>query len=103
MKIKAGVRVPGLRPEILLAVMIADSVYQMHRVELVVTSFLEGNHSANSLHYAGMAVDLRTFNIPDGLTATIYGAIKDRLTDDYDIILEKDHIHIECQPMRWEV
>ncbi len=104
MKLKSGVKPTGLRPEILLAMIIADGVYQKHGHDLVITSLLDGAHSVTSLHYAGCAADLRTIaaNIPGSTIDAIAADIRKALSGDYDVIVEPDHIHLEFQPRRPE-
>ena len=59
--IKRGVKVAGIKPEILLAIQEAREIYRdMNDATLVITSALDGTHMKNSLHYKGLAVDLRT-------------------------------------------
>lgn len=93
--IKKGVRLHGIRSALVLAVVIADQVYEKLGHELVVTSVIDGTHSRTSLHYVGAAVDLR---LPgeDGIAAR--NRIARRLGQDFDVVLESNHIHIEWQP-----
>ena len=98
MKIKPGVRILGIRPEILLALMIAESLFNKENVELVITAAIDGKHSRGSLHYAGAAVDLRIRHLPLGGAEKIYGDLISALGSDYDVVLEKSHIHVEFQP-----
>ena len=95
--LKVGVRVLGLRPEMVLAAMIAQQVYASFGSEgwYVITSCVEGTHSRASLHYTGCALDLRR---PPVNAEKIAAALKEALGDDYDAILEVDHIHVEFQP-----
>jgi len=101
-KLKSDVKVTGLRPEMLLALMAASAVYRKHDHELVVTSLLDGAHAKTSLHYAGCAADLRTTaaHIPPSTIDAIAAEIRMALTADYDVIVERDHIHLEFQPRR---
>lgn len=96
--IKPGVRVRGLSNEILLAVLIAESIYRESEPSMTITSFTDGKHSVGSLHHTGDAVDLR---LP--LPATreqIVSRLKSALGADYDVILEATHIHVEYDPKR---
>ena len=91
-----GVRLAGIRPEILLAAAVAEGVYQAEGRDCVITSGLEGKHMANSLHYSGNAIDLRIAGSKDpSLTAA---KIRAALGDEFDVVLESDHIHVEFQP-----
>ena len=76
---------------------IADQVYGAHdEFECVITSAMDGVHSVGSLHYSGQAIDLR---LPNDRSKC--GAIKldlaNRLGDDFDVVLEADHLHLELQ------
>lgn len=93
--IKEGVRLHGIRPEMVLALVIADQVYERLDHELVVTSVIDGKHSRTSLHYVGAASDLR---LPGGDGIVVRDRIAHCLGPDYDVVLEDDHIHIEWQP-----
>ena len=99
MRIKPGTRIFGLRPEILLAINIAEQCYNNNGEELVITSAIDGKHSDNSLHYAGYAVDFR-LPAKTQIAASLADAIRDKLGMDFDVILEKDHIHCEFQPKK---
>lgn len=95
MLIKAGVDISRLRPEIRKRLTeIAAVVWACDKQELVITSTYEGTHSAGSLHYANLAVDIRR----DQATIYSFKEIKRCLGLDYDVVLEHDHIHIEYDP-----
>lgn len=97
--LKPGVRVLGMRPELVLALALAQHVCAQHGAEFVITSVMEGAHTRASIHYAGGAADLRR---PIELIAatTLVTALRSILGEDYDVILESDHIHVEFQPKR---
>jgi hypothetical protein len=101
MTFKKGVNPIGLRTELLLALIVANDVYKEHEQNLVITSLNDGVHSLTSLHYSGCGADLRTryFNGPKEVRR-VFNKLENRLTKDYDIVIEKDHIHIEYQPKR---
>jgi len=98
MRVKPGVNLTGLRPEIVLALIVAQEVYRQFSAELVITSALDGRHSATSLHYAGQAADLRTKHVKPELAQKIADTMSERLGDHYDVIYEGTHLHIEFQP-----
>jgi hypothetical protein len=98
MILKEGVVIGGIRPELLFALNVCDAVYNAHGQELVITAIKDGKHSATSLHYSGCAADLRTRYFNANEAKVVAQEIRDRLGVDYDVILEKDHIHLEYQP-----
>lgn len=50
---------------------------------------------ATSFHYRNLAVDIRTNDLPSGRIVEFHKDISELLGKVYDVILEKDHIHIE--------
>lgn len=95
-----SVAVAHLGTGILFALMVADQVYSAYGYETVITSGNDATHSKTSLHYANQAVDLRTRHLRDSDKTKIVDDIRNRLGQDFDVILETDHIHLECQPRR---
>ncbi|MDD2777565.1 MAG: hypothetical protein PHI16_01540 [Methanocellales archaeon] len=95
MLIKAGVDISRLTRETRKALSFCDRLLSSFNYELIITSTYEGNHSAGSLHYCNQAFDFR--KPPDHIHEIVI-ALKEMLGPDYDIIVEKDHIHIEYDP-----
>ncbi len=87
-----------MRPEILFAAVAAERVYEEAGHDLMITACVDGKHMAGSLHYTGSAIDLRTRNLAADEVQKLIARIKSSLGDDFDILLEVDHIHIEFQP-----
>ncbi len=98
MKIKVGVKINGLKPEMLLGIIIAKSIYDKWGKELVITEITGANHSFASLHYSGNAVDIRTNYFTDLEKDLVAKDLKEALGENYDVVVEKTHIHIEFQP-----
>ena len=96
MRLKPGVRVLGLKPELLIAIMVADSVFLPD--ELVLTSVTEGRHSSGSAHYTGMAFDARIRDVGESRAKQIARSIGKHLGGDYDVVLEETHLHVEFDP-----
>lgn len=104
-RLKTGVRIGGLRPEVLLAITVAQSVWLKHgAAELVITSAADGKHMRGSEHYAFLAVDFRTHNLgtPD-IRKAACDELRERLGPDYDVVLEglntaSEHCHCEHDP-----
>lgn len=98
LKLKSDVKVAGMRPELMLALSVAESVYATKGYDLTVTSICDGTHSRTSLHYCGCAADLRTRDIAPDHHKPLADEIQAALGSDYDVVLEGDHIHVEFQP-----
>ncbi len=97
-----SVEISQLSNGMLIALMVADRVYAAQGVDAIVTSGHEqsARHSLTSLHYSGNAVDLRTRHLTEYHKRQVAEKIGAHLGRDYDVILEPDHLHIECQPRR---
>ena len=93
--LKAGVDVKGLHPEALLILLVAQPIWDAVGVDLVVTSCMDGKHGPNSFHYQGLAVDLRTRDFQPGAEVDAANVLRERLGRHYDVVLEKDHLHVE--------
>jgi len=95
--IKKGVRIRAMQPPVVLAIQVAAGAYEEYGMpEMTVTSICEGHHKRGSAHYSGRAFDLRIWGVgaPEDLTKDI----KHLLGEEFDVILEKDHIHVEYDP-----
>lgn len=97
MKIKDGVDLRGLQPVMSVALDVSRDAYRKYGSEVVLTSGRDGNHKANSKHYEGLAVDLRISNL-GGKEKSVFNEIKNALNEQWDVVLESDHIHIEFDP-----
>ena len=99
--IKAGAKVAGIRPEMVLAYVIAMAIYKEYDdgdVECIITEATGGHHGVGSLHYVGQAIDLRTWGLTGTEQRSICDKLKSSLGSEYDVVLESDHIHVEYQP-----
>ena len=92
------VKVAHLSSGILFGLQVADQVYTKFGYETVITSGNDGGHGYTSLHYNNDAVDLRTRHMKTGDPEKVRDEIDSRLGLDWDVILESDHLHLECQP-----
>jgi hypothetical protein len=101
-RIKDGVDLAGLAPEMVVALIVADQVYEQHNStwDVTITSARDSRHSAGSKHYVGMALDLRTSaaGISASTAAAIAREMKEALGSQFDVIDEGDHIHVELDP-----
>lgn len=99
LRIKPGASVKGLQPQALIALYIAEQVYGSYGADCWLTSGTDGKHGAESLHYSGLAVDIRISNLEDAIpTKEAREKIANALSVEYDVVLEPDHIHIEYDP-----
>jgi hypothetical protein len=103
-KLKPGVKLAGLQPPIVVAMLVAEEVFAAFGVPLVVTSCNDGKHSAQSLHYNGRAFDARTkYPELDGRELELQAALREALGADFDVVLEaigtdNEHAHLEFDP-----
>lgn len=99
MKFKDGVIV-RIGPEIQRIFDVADQVhYEVTGQQALCTSGMEGNHIQESLHYRNLAVDLRIWYTDEvGETAYFATELQRRLGDNFDVLLETTHVHVEFDP-----
>lgn len=101
MEFKAGVSLKGMQPATLLAMLLCEDVYKKRMLPMTVTSVSDGKHKDGSLHYRGLAFDLRTKGT--GSATSLYNDIKQKLQPlGYDVLLEylggdNEHLHIEAE------
>lgn len=95
MLIKAGVDISRLKRNARRGLQKVDDVFRASKFELIITSTYEGNHDAGSLHYADEAFDIRKSDVS---RYAIYHGIKEALGDDFDVVSESNHWHIEYDP-----
>lgn len=98
MRLKHGVRMRGIRTELVAAMLAADAACRDADIDCVVTSVTDGVHSRGSRHYAGAAFDLRIRELPPGGAGRLRADLADRLGGDFDVLLEDSHIHVEYDP-----
>ena len=66
--------------------------------DAIITSARDGRHMSTSLHFSGKAIDLRTRDMAAGKEQKVVEALKTKLGNNFDIVLESDHIHLEYDP-----
>lgn len=96
--IKQGVDLRGLQPQMVLAYILIQGVYARHGYPCVITSCSDSKHGPNSLHYKGLALDLRTRDVLPETMGVMVLEIKQVLGPQFDVVLEKDHLHVEWDP-----
>lgn len=113
MKLKPGVKLTNLTPQMALAAVIVGSVY--HRVDpnasCMLTSVNDSKHGAGSLHHCiegkytdgqCRAFDVRTKDVTANKLYLVQ-EVKNALGDEFDVVLEgvgtaNEHLHVEYQP-----
>ncbi|WP_373031665.1 hypothetical protein [Sulfurovum sp.] len=97
LKFKEGVSILGASNQVSLGITCAHSVYLWFGEICTVTSVVDGKHGKHSHHKKGCAFDLRTrgVNVPEN---TLVEMLQDSLGDEWQVILEVDHIHVEYDP-----
>jgi len=83
-RVKRGVAFEDISPDLL------PLIEAIAKTQDVITSVTDGKHGTNSLHYDGLAVDLR-FRKDVDEQYDFYNRV---LPPDFNIIKEKDHFHI---------
>ena len=103
MRLKPGVRLIGVRPEIVVALVAADGLWREVGIDggVTITAGMDGTHKVGSFHYAGCAFDARTRGLTDAKTTV--AELAARLGPDYDVLLEgagtdNEHCHVEWEP-----
>lgn len=92
---KNGVDARGLYPITLLGMFVAEQVFTECSQRFTITSLRDGTHHPNSLHYKGLAFDIRIFDLRNVSAHKMALKLKDRLPSGFQIALESDHIHVE--------
>ncbi len=93
-----------LQAVMVAALLLVEPLFKAERVDLVVTAALDGVHMAKSLHYQGLAVDLRSKHLQDDITRSrVLAGMRQALTMEYQILFENpgtvnEHYHIEFDP-----
>lgn len=100
MKLKAGVKLDGLKPEMFNLIPVIDYVF-LNRVmhDCTITSTTDGKHKKGSFHYKGLAIDLRIRDLASDVEVrSVYNDLYVALHRLCDVVLESDHIHVEYSP-----
>lgn len=96
---KTGVKLIGLRPEALAGMIVCKAAFcGISDAPFVITSVNDSVHGRGSLHFAGQAFDIRTRDTEQYKQQLIVDEMRNSLTDEFDVVLKSDHIHVEYQP-----
>ena len=91
----------GIKYVMRQAIIIADQIYDRHGKKIVITCSSSGEHGAASYHYYGFAIDLRTNYFTKEEAVKVASDLRAALPEDYDVLLETDHIHLEFDVERY--
>jgi len=101
LSIKKGVKLHSLSPQMAIATMIINQTCNDHALDCVITSGSDGKHMAHSYHYTGNALDFR-HTYPGAKSPVdstdIRIAITEKLGENFDVVVEQSHIHVEYDP-----
>ena len=95
LSLKPGVLFEEIHERIVEALPTLERIYAHFGKTLVITSARDGKHKAGSLHYEGKAIDLRTRDFTPLRRQDVHFECQNQLGVDFDVVLEKDHIHCE--------
>ena len=95
MKLKRGVKIAGLKPEMAIALMVIEPILKAHGQELVMTSAMDSKHSKTSRHYIGFGIDVRSRDVPVKQKRVVEKKLIKALGTEFYVVYEKDHYHIQ--------
>lgn len=93
--VKQGVSCKKLQTEFFDALLGLAIFYHESGEVLVITSLNDGRHMNGSFHYKGLAADVRIWNLKTHTPQEMAALLRGHLGKNYDVVVEKDHIHIE--------
>lgn len=98
MLIKLGAGGVNITPLHIKMRVVLREVERLFPTEPVITETWGGTHSNGSFHAFGQALDFRLPSKSKEENVAIVVTLKDRLGDEFDIVLHDTHIHIEYDP-----
>lgn len=96
--IKVGVLFGNLTPQMVLGHTIVASIFAKMIMTCTITSGSDGQHMEGSLHAHGDALDYRTNELTDSQAQFLLTNCKSALGENFDVVLESDHLHVEYDP-----
>ncbi|HEB94324.1 MAG TPA: hypothetical protein ENI94_12865 [Gammaproteobacteria bacterium] len=88
----------GIKPEMCIAHTLIVALFTRHGIASRLSSGTDSKHSRASLHYVGYALDISFRGVPQKLIDLLHAELKAVLGDEFDVVKEKTHFHIEFQP-----
>lgn len=104
--LKPDVDIRGVAPEMVIGLMVVQPIINNHGAECVVTACKDGKHKDGSLHYKGLAMDIRSKTLIPKDLPNIVQELRLALGPQFDVVLEGEntpgasaqHIHVEFDP-----
>jgi hypothetical protein len=101
-RIKEGVY-GELKDVMIPALEAVQRVWSAYGYTPTITSIEDGTHRPGSLHYAGLAFDIRLNDIPNAMHEKLTAAVASVIGSAYDVVHENhgtpnDHLHVEFDP-----
>lgn len=100
-KLKPGVSIKGIRPEMFWPIQVAGDVYRTYGAEAVVTSGTEADapHALVSRHWAGAALDFRVHDVGSEYWEALRKRMEEACGKDFKVVLERStgtapHLHV---------
>jgi len=93
-----GASVRGLGAEMAIAWTIIMAIFERHGVTARLSSGVDGEHMRGSSHYRGHAIDISKRDVPSQAHAQLGQAMSAALGDEFDVIEESTHWHIQFKP-----
>jgi hypothetical protein len=97
---RAGIQFHIFRLEIALAIHHASIWSELAGVGVDVNSGADRAHGPNSLHAWDLAIDLDTARDKIEDLRQLHGYLSRNLPPQYDVVLERDHVHVEWDARR---
>lgn len=86
------------------AAIVAEPIFVRAGQELVITSGTDSKHMIGTLHQRGLALDFRTRDLKTiAVVTAVAGQLRAALSPAYDVVVEKDHVHLEFDPKGDEI
>lgn len=100
---KAGVSILGMRPELLIGLLNLQEIFNSIAAPMIVTSCTDGTHGPHSLHYQGLAADIRSQHLSSHEKELVLSRFQFSQQSQFDFILEQpghpnEHFHLEFDP-----
>lgn len=104
MVLKPGASLKGVQWQMFAGAIIAEPIFVRAGQELVITSGTDSKHMIGTLHQRGLALDFRTRDLKTiAVVTAVAGQLRAALSPAYDVVVEKDHLHLEFDPKGDEI